>query len=506
MTYAGISPKDPNKYVGPYVYYPSVVLRNRPPNSADVRQPETGRYYPISSFWIVGVNPTSGTQGDLWYLSKIVANVAFWVQFNSGGGGGGLLTVTVDAITAPGVQPVGIDGSSNMTIEGAAVAQHGVPIETRSRALYTFKTEVQYSTTDSAADASKNGLSHYHEDQFEVDAVGFVTLKGGVTPTVLSLGVQATSGGGTDPVLPDGSGIIEIEGALVAAGTNPLRSVSTAANTLQMQVQTSQALASADSTKVGLANFNSSDFTVDGDGFVSLSGGNNVTPNTVINLVDDFIGSGAISTGVEMTGSLTWYKSNWAQRTTSESGHPGIVGNTTIGGAFAATLFLNINQGTVPASSFLPILLGGGEIKLNWIVKIATLSTANPRYILRIGLGDTIGTANGDQANGVYFEYSDNINGGNWNYKTASGSVRTTVNTSSAVTTGWYNLGMIINAAASSISFTINGVSAGAAITTNIPTAAMTIMTRQEQTVGSVAANSNVVDLMYFQQTLSTPR
>jgi hypothetical protein len=505
MTYAGISPQNPNKYVGPYVYYPSVVLRNRPPNGADFRQPETGKYYPVASFWIVGVNPTSGTQGDLWYLSKIVANIAYWVQFNSGGGGGGLLTVTVDAITAPGVQPVGIDGASNMTIEAAAVANHSVPIETRSRALYTFKTEIQYATTAAATDGTKSGISHFSSTQFAVDATGFVTLAGGVTPTVLSIGVQSTSGGGTDPVVPNGSGIIDLEGALVAAGTIPLQSVSTAANIVQMQIQTSQAIAAADSTKVGLSNFNSSDFTVDGSGFVSLSGGNNVTPNTVINIVDDFIGSGAISTNINLTGSLTWGASQWPQRTVLEAGHPGILGNVNNGGAFSDTLFLS-PQGVNPEGAILPILLGGGTIQLNWVIKTAILSTGGARYTLRVGLGDSITFTNGDQANGVYFEYSDNINGGNWVYKTAAASVRTTTNSAISVTAGWHNLGMTINAAASSVSFTVDGVSAGAAIVTNIPTAnPMTIMLRLEQG-GPITADSIYVDLMYFMQTLTTPR
>lgn len=509
MTFAGISPQNPNKYVGPYVYYPSVVLRNRPPNGADFRQPETGKYYPVSSFWIVGINPTSGVQGDLWYLSKIVANVAYWVQFNAGGGGGGLLTVTVDAITAPGVNPVNIDAFQNMTIEAAAVANHGVPIETRSRAINTFKTEVQIAMEVAASDVTKNGISHFSSAQFVVDADGFVTLAGGVTPTVLSIGVQATSGGGTDPVVPNGSGTIELEGALVVAGTNPLRSVSTAANTVQMQIQTSQALASADDTKVGLSNFNATDFTVDADGFVSLAGGNNVTPNSVINLADDFIGSGRVSTNPQLTGSLTWTDGgNWAQRTASEAGHPGVLGNVSVGGASAISIALNPDgsNGLAPTIAFPSIILGGGVIQLNWVVKIATLSTANPRYIFQCGLGDNFSFTNGDQVNGVYFEYSDNINGGNWVYKTSAASTRTTSNSAISVTAGWHNLGITINAGASSIAFTVDGVSAGAAITTNIPTAAITIMSRQQQTVGSVAANSVLLDLMYFNQIMTTPR
>ena len=83
----GISPKNPSRYLGPNVYLSSIVSRNRAPTSADYKQPETGKLYPLGSYWIVSVNPTTGTQGDLWYLSKIAANVAYWLLVSSGSSG-----------------------------------------------------------------------------------------------------------------------------------------------------------------------------------------------------------------------------------------------------------------------------------------------------------------------------------------------------------------------------------------------------------------------------------
>lgn len=76
----GLSPNDPNKYLGPNVALTVVVTRNRAPTGADYRMPETGKLYPFNSFWLVGKDPTTGVQGDLWYLSKIAANVAYWLQ------------------------------------------------------------------------------------------------------------------------------------------------------------------------------------------------------------------------------------------------------------------------------------------------------------------------------------------------------------------------------------------------------------------------------------------
>lgn len=75
---------------------------------------------------------------------------------------------------------------------------------------------------------------------------------------------------GTSPVTPLG-GTLTFNGAVVAAGTNPVRTDGTGANTMALEVQTSQALAAADATKIGLSNFDSSSFAVAATGFVTLS-------------------------------------------------------------------------------------------------------------------------------------------------------------------------------------------------------------------------------------------
>jgi len=78
---------------------------------------------------------------------------------------------------------------------------------------------------------------------------------------------------GTSPIVPTAAGLVTINGAVVAAGTNPVRSDGTGANTLALEVQISQALAATDATKIGLANFDSAAFDVDANGFVQLNGG-----------------------------------------------------------------------------------------------------------------------------------------------------------------------------------------------------------------------------------------
>lgn len=78
---------------------------------------------------------------------------------------------------------------------------------------------------------------------------------------------------GTTPCVPDGTGAVTFSGGTVVAGSNPVRTNGTAANTMTVQVQTSQSIAATDATKIGLAAFNSNQFYVDGNGFVELLGG-----------------------------------------------------------------------------------------------------------------------------------------------------------------------------------------------------------------------------------------
>jgi len=134
----------------------------------------------------------------------------------------------------------------------------------------TLTTNVQISQALASTDATKVGLCNFNSAAFSVDANGFVSLAGGGL-AIDSIGVDATSGGGTNPVLPTVGGLVTVNGATVAAGTNPIRSVSTAVNVYQIQAQISQALAAADGTKIGLSNFDSTSFAVAATGFVTLS-------------------------------------------------------------------------------------------------------------------------------------------------------------------------------------------------------------------------------------------
>lgn len=172
-SYTGFSPKNPNRYVGPNLYLSTVVTRNRSPTGADYRQPENGKLYPIASYWIVGKNPTTGTEGDLWYLSKIVSNVANWVMLSAGVGSAE--EFTVDSVTAPGVNPVS-PNAGLIDFNGRFVAAQDIPVQSYTIALNQMGIEVQIGSAVAAPDDTKNGLSHYNSAQFTQDADGFVSL------------------------------------------------------------------------------------------------------------------------------------------------------------------------------------------------------------------------------------------------------------------------------------------------------------------------------------------
>lgn len=177
-------------------------------------------------------------------------------------------------------------------------------------------------------------------------------------------------------------------------------------------------------------------------------------------IYEDWVAGGA-------AGSYTWITSTaggavgFNNTANLDASHPGIVNlNTSNSATGAATARLSgaAGQGS--------ILLGGGVLDCYWIMKLDTLSDVTNTYTIRIGLGDN---SNADNVAGVYFEYTDGVNSGNWQIKTAANSVRTTTNTSTAVDTNWTTLRINVNADATLCTFYINGSSVGT-INTNIPT------------------------------------
>ena len=224
--------------------------------------------FPVPTIWI---NPVIK---KAWILVSIALGVADWVPI--GGNPGEVESMTVDAFTAPGTNPVLPDSSASITITGAQVAA-GVTanvIRTDSLAANTYTIEIQRSQAVATSTVGDNGVCHFDSSSFNVDANAFVTLKGG-TEAIDSVDVDAHTAPGTDPVLPDANGLITVTGGQVAAGTtaNVIRTDSLAANTYTIEIQRSQAAASSTVGDNGVCHFDNGSFAVDANGYVTLTGG-----------------------------------------------------------------------------------------------------------------------------------------------------------------------------------------------------------------------------------------
>ncbi len=239
--------------------------------------------------------------------------------------------------------------------------------------------------------------------------------------------------------------------------------------------------------------------TSDGTNFVSSAPA--FTPNSIIKIEDDFLSTHSAVTGFmigeqiwTLGGSNTWLAANG----TATNAHPGVIGHAAM---TTANRSLILGPGTsAPLSGF---VLGGGAITLNWVFNIATLSNSPNRYTLDVGIGDTVTVA--AQANGCWFQYSDNLNSGNWTFNTSAASSPTNSNSSTAVTTGWHNAQITINAAGTLVTFVMDGVTLGT-IALTIPTIGILPLLTSVFVGGTIAASSVQVDLFYLQQTLTTPR
>lgn len=187
------------------------------------------------------------------------------------GGGGGSTSLTPDTGTSPVTALAGL-----ITITGSLVAAGTNPIRTDGTGSHTLSIEVQKSVALISANATRVGLSNFNSSQFAVDANGFVTLAGGSSSPTLSMIPDAFTAPGSSPTLPNASGSIVLTGNQVASGVvgaNVIRTDSLAANTITVEIQRSTTAAVSTIADNGVSHFNSGQFSVDANGFVSLSGG-----------------------------------------------------------------------------------------------------------------------------------------------------------------------------------------------------------------------------------------
>lgn len=174
----GIPPQNlqPDRYLGPGMAVVAIISLSREPVTTD-------KYYPLGTLALIGENPTTGTTGDMWYLSDFTSSGAIWVKIATGVV---FESFQVQAATAPGVNPVTPTVLGLVTINGSAVAAHSVPLETRTRALNAFNVEVQVASDRTGAPANSNdaGICSFDDVKFLVDANGYVTTTSAVGDVV----------------------------------------------------------------------------------------------------------------------------------------------------------------------------------------------------------------------------------------------------------------------------------------------------------------------------------
>lgn len=253
--------------------YPWIDHRNPTPDDI---------FYKIGQFWLNIPDQT------LWYLnsqSNVTGKLqSLWIEISGG-------SAIVEKLQGNDGDPVSPLLNVIKTL-GATVAN-----ATFSQALWTNhpssnieQFNIQLSTAIAATDATlaKVGVSVFDSSQFNVDANGFVTLTGGVTPSLLGLTPDAHTAPGTSPVLPNGSGDIILEGgATFATGTraDPIRTNSLAANTIDIQIQLAGSnAATSTANNFGVSQFDSNSFVVT-SGFVTLKNGG--TTGAITNVIGD---------------------------------------------------------------------------------------------------------------------------------------------------------------------------------------------------------------------------
>lgn len=265
-----------------------------------------------------------------------------------------------------------------LNIFGAVVAAGTNPVRTIGSGN-TITTNVQISQAIAATDATKIGLANFNSAQFTVDANGFVSLAGGSGPAIESIATQT----GTSPILPNAGGLVTINGAVVAAGTNPVRSHGTGANTMAIEVQTSQAIAATDATKIGLAAFDSTMFSVDASGFVTFTGSFGVV--TVSGTANRITSTGGANPIIDISASYV----GQASITTLGTITTGVWQGTVVATTFGGTGISSYAQGD--------LLYAGAINTLN----VLTKDTNTTRYLSNTGASNNPAWAQVNLANGV---------------------------------------------------------------------------------------------------------
>jgi hypothetical protein len=143
-------------------------------------------------------------------------------------------------------------------------------------------------------------------------------------------------------------------------------------------------------------------------------------------------------------------------------------------------------------SAITSMMSGLCEMNVKWRIATDILSTVSERYTMRIGFGDV--TLAGEFVDGMFFRYTDNVNGGRWECVTRNNNIETVTDSGILAQTTYSVFEVEINAAGNSVKFLIDGVQV-ATHTTNIPTGsarAYGTIAKIEKSIGLLQRNMYV--------------
>jgi hypothetical protein len=226
-------------------------------------------------------------------------------------------------------------------------------------------------------------------------------------------------------------------------------------------------------------------------------------PNVALQEFDDFMNTFGDNSHFSK---LTWISptSSFLDGVPGTNTNPGILVMNNGGSSNNLSMFLK--QETASTSFTGAFASGGGAITNSWIVELTSLSSGGNTYRFSSGMADGVTINGGTDAfvDGIYFQYTNTVNGGQWTINCTKASTTTTVNTAVAANTTFNTLSYVINAGGTSVSFYINNALVGTPITTNIPTNPITPFLFSTNLSGNTP-NVNA-DLWYVNVALATPR
>lgn len=184
--------------------------------------------------------------------------------------------------------------------------------------------------------------------------------------------------------------------------------------------------------------------------------------------------------------------------TSHDKDHPGVYSLST-GSSASSTGYLRVGNSNGM------IMVGGGVLVWEQSIKIPTLSDGTQTFSAHFGFSEAGYVANTSGNHHIKFIH-DNTSG-NWIISTKKNGTMGNTTTGTAVSTGWQKIRIVVNAAATSVSFFVNGTEvSGSPVTSNIPdnTDSMTFGWGITKSAGTTARTIDT-DYVYLNQKLTNP-